>query len=80
MKTTVHTVNHRGSDEFSIHVLGRRDQPEVVAIFTKGDKKTNRANALAAARQLAFELRCKVAMNHGISQPRFDQFLPKDHR
>ena len=80
MTTTVHTVNHTGSDEFSIHVLGRREQPEVVAIFTKGDKRQNRANALKAARQLAFELRCKVAMNHGISAKRFDQFLPKDFR
>jgi hypothetical protein len=80
MTTTVHTVNHTGSDEFSIHVLGRREQPEVVAIFTKGDKRENRANALKAARQLAFELRCKVAMNHGISARRFDEFLPKDFR
>ena len=80
MTTTVHTVNHTGSDEFSIHVLGRREQPEVVAIFTKGDKRQNRANALKAARQLAFELRCKVAMNHGISARRFDEFLPKDFR
>lgn len=80
MKTTVHTVNHRGSDEFSVHVLGRRDQPEVVAIFCKADKKTNRANALEAARQLAFELRCKVGMNHGISAQSFDRFLPKDYR
>jgi methionyl-tRNA formyltransferase len=80
MTTTVHTVNHTGSDEFSIHVLGRREQPEVVAIFTKGDKRENRANALKAARQLAFELRCKVAMNHGISARRFDEFLPKDCR
>jgi len=52
----------------------------VVAIFTKGDKRENRANALKAARQLAFELRCKVAMNHGISARRFDEFLPKDFR
>jgi len=80
MKTTVHTVNHTGSEEFSVHVLGRRAQPEVVAIFTKGDKKENRANALKAARQLAFELRCAVAMNHGISGKRFDEFLPKDCR
>jgi len=80
MKTTVHTVNHRGSEEFSVHVVGRRKEPEVVAIFCKGDKQTNRANALDAARQLAFELRCKVAMNHGISAVRFDQFLPGDCR
>ena len=79
MRTTVHTVNHRGSDEFSIHILGDH-QPKVVAIFTKSDKATNRRNAIEAARQMAFEMRCKHAMNHGISQQRFNDFLPKDAR
>jgi hypothetical protein len=69
MKTTVHSVNLSGSGEFSVLVLG--DKPEVVAVFCQGDKTTNRANALKAAHQLAFELRCKVAMHHGVSRERW---------
>jgi hypothetical protein len=76
MKTTVHSVNLSGSGEFSVHVLGDKP-PEVIAVFCQGDKTTNRANALKAAHQLAFELRCKVAINHGISRERFNQFLTK---
>ena len=76
-RTVVHTVNLAGSNEFSVHVLGRRDHPEIVAVFTSADKKTNRANAIAEARQLAFELRCKVAMNHGIRRERWREFLQK---
>ena len=74
MKTVIHTVNLSGSDEFTVHVF-RDGKMSPDAVFTSGDKKTNRQNAIEHARQLAFELRCKHAMNHGISRERWREFL-----
>jgi hypothetical protein len=72
-KTVVHTVNLAGSDEFTVHVF-RNGKLSVDAVFAAGDKKSNRRNALEHARQLAFELRCKHAMNHGIARERWREF------
>lgn len=74
MKTVVHTVNLSGSDEFTVHVF-RDGKLSVDAVFNSGLKKNNRRNAIDHARQLAFELRCKHAMNHGIRRERWREFL-----
>lgn len=76
MKTVVHTVNLTGSDEFSVHIF-RDGKMSVDAVFASGDKKTNRRNAIEHARQLAFDLRCKHAMNHGIRRERWHDFTRK---
>ena len=74
MKTVVHTVNLSGSDEFTVHVV-REGEPSTVAVYCNDTKEINRRHALDHARQLAFELRCKAAMNHGISRKRWRDFL-----
>jgi hypothetical protein len=77
VKTVVHTVNLSGSDEFTVHVM-RDGKLSVDAVFASETKEINRRHAIDHARQLAFELRCKHAMNHGIRRERWRDFLTKD--
>ena len=76
-KTVVHTVNLSGSDEFTVHV-SRNGKLSLDAVFSSGTKEINRRHAIEHARQLAFELRCKHAMNHGIRRENWREFLTKD--
>jgi hypothetical protein len=73
MKTVVHTVNLSGSDEFTVHIH-RDGKLSLDAVFISETKEINRRHAIEHARQLAFELRCKHAMNHGISRKRWREF------
>jgi hypothetical protein len=77
MPTVVHTVNLSGSNEFSVHIFcdGKLTAD---AVFGSETKEINRRHAIDHARQLAFELRCKHAMNHGIKRERWREFLTKD--
>ena len=74
MKTVVHTVNLSGSDEFSVYVC-RDGKLSLDAVFVSGTKEINRRHAIDHARQLAFDLRCRHAMNHGIRRERWREFL-----
>jgi hypothetical protein len=70
-------VNLSGSNEFSVHIC-RDGKLSIDAVFTSDTKEINRRSAIEHARQLAFELRCKHAMNHGIRRERWREFLTKD--
>jgi len=75
MTITVHSVNHRGSEEYSIHILGK-GQPKVVSIFYKADKAENRQRAIETAREIAAQHKVRYVMSHGLSGRAFDRFLP----
>ena len=74
---SIHTVNVRGTDEFSVHVV-RDGKPSIDAVFCTADKATNRQNALEHARDLARNLGCKVGMHHGVVRERLAEFLTKE--
>jgi len=79
MITTVHTVNQRGSDEYSVHIVSG-DEIKVVAIFYKSDKATNRANATRRAYKLVRELGCDNVESHNLSARACAALLPVEAR
>lgn len=73
---TIHSVNARGSDEYSVHEIRDDSEPRVLAIVRKSSKSENRRRAIAYARILAEKSGCAYQASHNLSERALFDLLP----